>query len=289
MYEKLEVCPVCKHTDFKNFLICTDHSISGESFALNQCKKCSVVFTNPRPTDSALPKYYDDPDYISHQNQSTNLINCVYKLVRNYTLSKKVKMLKKYSTGTSILDYGCGTGDFLATCKRRGYTTYGYEPNPIAKEQAGTKGIAVVEDIKDIKGDIDIITAWHVLEHVSDLRKTIKLLRKKLSDTGVLLIAVPNLNSYDAAYYKEHWAALDVPRHLYHFTQESFGKLLELNKLTLVNTIPMHFDSYYVSLLSEKYKNQRNNYFRALKTGYTSNQKAKQTGEYSSLIYVIRK
>ena len=289
MYEKLEVCPVCKHTDFKNFLICTDHSISGESFALNQCTKCSVVFTNPRPSESALPKYYEDPNYISHQNKSTNLINFVYKLVRNYTLSRKVRLLQKYSAGTTVLDYGCGTGDFLATCQKKGYTTYGYEPNPLAREQAESKGLTVVEDIKKIKDDVDIITAWHVLEHVSELRKTVKILRKKLSKTGILVIAVPNLNSHDSAYYKEYWAALDVPRHLYHFTQHSFGKLLEATKLKLIHTIPMHFDSYYVSLLSEKYKNQKDNYFQALKRGYLSNQKAKKTGEYSSLIYVVRK
>ena len=289
MYEKLEVCPVCKHTSFTNFLICTDFSITGESFALNQCKKCTLVFTNPRPSEQALPDYYKHPNYISHQNKSTTLVNFVYKIVRQYTNSRKAKLLRNYSKGKTLLDYGCGTGEFLAACHTKGYTTYGLEPNESAREQALSKNLQIVENLKALKDPVDIITAWHVLEHVTDLRKTIKALKKKLSKNGIMIIAVPNLDSYDSKYYQEHWAALDVPRHLYHFTQKSFGKLIEVTKMQLVDTIPMYFDSFYVSLLSEKYKHQSNNYIKALRTGYNSNVKAKKTGEYSSLIYILKK
>ena len=144
MYERLEVCPICKHTSFENYLICNDHSISGESFALNKCHKCELVFTNPRPDDNSLGKYYEDDNYISHANKSSNLTNFLYKLVRRYTLSKKVNLLKKFSKGHSILDYGCGTGEFLQACQNKGFTTYGYEPNEIAKKQAENKGIQIV-------------------------------------------------------------------------------------------------------------------------------------------------
>ena len=289
MYEKLEVCPVCKNSDFINHLICTDHSITGESFALNKCRKCKLIFTNPRPSEASLPKYYQSDDYISHSNKSSNLINLAYKLVRRYTIRKKVKLLKKYTSGKSILDYGCGTGDFLLACKLRGFHVEGFEPNHFAREQSVNKGIEVITDLKATKQKVDIITAWHVIEHVSELKKTIKLLKKKLNEDGLLIIAVPNINSYDSIHYKEHWAALDVPRHLYHFSQESFGTLLAKTKLQLVDTVPMYFDSYYVSILSEKYLHGKTNFLKAIKIGRKSNQLAKKSGEYSSLIYIIRK
>lgn len=289
MYEKLEVCPICRHSNFENYLICKDHSISGESFALNKCKKCELVFTNPRPKEAVLSKYYEDSNYISHANKSTNLINFLYKLVRSYTLSKKVQLIKTNSIGKTLLDYGCGTGEFLQKCTKKGYSTFGVEPNQVARIQAESKGLKVVQDLNLLNEKFDIITAWHVLEHVSDLKKTTKELRKLLNENGLLIVAVPNLESYDSAYYKEHWAALDVPRHLYHFTQSTFGKLIEETNLHLLKTLPMQFDSYYVSMLSEKYLTGKTHIFKALRIGHTSNKKAKQSGEYSSLIYILKK
>lgn len=289
MYEKLEVCPICKHTNFTNYLISTDNSITGESFALVKCTKCELVFTNPRPNEENLPKYYDADDYISHSNKPNNLINFIYKIVRNYTISRKVSLVKKYTSGKAILDYGCGTGEFLQSCQKQGFNSYGFEPSSSASRQAEEKNITLVKDLKKLKEKVDVITAWHVIEHVSELKKTIKILQKKLNNDGVMLIAVPNLNSLDSQIYGEYWAALDVPRHLYHFTQETFGKLIAKTKLTLVETIPMHFDSYYVSMLSEKYMSPKGNIFNAIKNGYKSNSNARRTGEYSSLIYVLKK
>ncbi len=289
MYEKLEVCPLCKSTNFKNFIICKDHMISGESFALNKCTKCELVFTNPRPDVQSLSKYYDSDQYISHTNKSNNIINFVYKLVRIYTTRKKIKIIKEYSKGKSVLDYGCGTGKFLEACKKAGYDTTGLEPNDIARAQAKTKGLNVIENLKKHKEKVDIITLWHVLEHVSDLKKTIKSLKKNLKKDGILLIAVPNMNSFDAHHYKGYWAAYDVPRHLYHFTKVSFGRLVVKSKMSLIDTIPMKFDAYYVSLLSEKYSLGKINLINALKIGFKSNRQASKNGEYSSLIYVLKK
>ena len=188
-----------------------------------------------------------------------------------------------------LLDFGCGTGEFLAQCTKSGFKTFGYEPNENASNQATSKGLSIIQNLKDLNQKMDAITAWHVVEHVPNLRDTIKDLKKKLSKDGILFIAVPNVNSFDARHYKEYWAAYDVPRHLYHFSQNSFGKLIAKCKLHLVDTIPMKFDSYYVSLLSEKYLNGKTDFIRALKTGYKSNHHAKKNGEYSSLIYVLKK
>lgn len=289
MYEKIEVCPGCKHTLFSNFLICTDHSISGESFALSKCNKCELVFTNPRPTEDSLTKYYASDNYISHSNKSNNLINSIYKLVRNYTTSKKIQLIKKVAHGKQLLDYGCGTGFFLSKCKKEGYHTFGYEPNEDASKIAIGQDLTLLSSIKESDASFDIITAWHVIEHIISLRETLETLVNKLRTDGILIIAVPNLSSFDSNYYGEYWAALDVPRHLYHFTQTSFGKLVADLELKIQDVIPMYFDSYYVSLLSEKYKKTSGSIFNAIKTGYLSNKKAKQTGEYSSLIFILKK
>lgn len=289
MYEKLENCPVCKNTNFQNHLICKDHSVSSESFALSKCQSCQLVFTNPRPGENELSNYYLSENYISHTSKASNIINLIYKLVRVYTIRGKLRIIKKYNNGKNVLDYGCGTGDFLYHLNKKGYTTSGYEPSEIANKLLDKRSINRVKNIQKDTNKYDVITAWHVIEHVPDPRKTVKTLSKKLAENGVMFIAVPNVLCFDALHYKENWAAYDVPRHLYHFSQQSFGKLIEKCKLKLVDTIPMKFDSYYVSMLSEKYSHGKNNLASALKIGYRSNKLAKKNGEYSSLIYVLKK
>ncbi|MEO9872411.1 class I SAM-dependent methyltransferase [Ekhidna sp.] len=289
MYEKLDSCPLCKNTKFDNYMICDDHTVTEESFALVKCSKCQLIFTNPRPLESELSRYYNSEDYISHTNNGNSLLNILYKIVRLYTLKRKVNLLSKYSKKGSILDFGCGTGDFLNSCQNSGWQAFGFEPDNGARGVAQKKITnSIYTDLEQIKNKFDIISAWHVVEHISSLRETIKLLKKRLKDGGHLIIALPNNKSYDANHYQEKWAAYDVPRHLYHFDQESMKTFIIQFKLKLVNIIPMKFDSYYVSLLSEKYRKD-GGLLRALKTGYQSNQKAKKTSEYSSLIYILKK
>lgn len=292
MYEKLENCPSCAHPKFNNYLICKDYSVSGESFALVKCANCELVFTNPRPSKKELSKYYSSDQYISHTNKSNTLVNLIYKIIRHFTLWRKVKLIKKYSRTGTILDYGCGTGHFLQSCKSAGFATTGVEPDMNARNQAKQRtGTSVIENVEDIPKTekFDVITAWHVIEHVSDLRETLKHLRKHLTKDGCMIIAVPNVLSLDAAHYKEYWAAYDVPRHLYHFSPQAFKKLIKRAKLKLVDTRPMKFDAFYVSMLSEKYQHGRNNYWRAFLCGLKSNKSAVATGNYSSLIYILTK
>ena len=135
----------------------------------------------------------------------------------------------------------------------------------------------------------DIITMWHVLEHVSELNERIGELKRILKKDGTIFIAVPNCISYDANYYNKFWAAYDVPRHLYHFTPDSMKRLLEKFNFSRIDVLPMRFDSYYVSMLSEKYKTGRSNILKALYIGWKSNRYAmKDKISFSSLLYVIR-
>lgn len=292
MYEKLENCPSCNHPQFENFLICKDHSVSQESFALVQCTNCQLIFTNPRPKKDELSKYYQSDDYISHTDASTSFINLLYKLARTFTLQAKLRTLRRYQRSGTILDYGCGTGDFLRTCLKARWSVQGIEPDEKARTIAENKlSITLKQDISEIPKNTkyDVITAWHVLEHVSDLRGTLKNLRKRLEKEGFLFIAVPNVTSHDAQHYREYWAAYDVPRHLYHFSQESFNSLITKSKLKLIDTLPMKLDAYYVSLLSERYLNGKNRFIPALIEGLESNNQGSKTGNYSSLIYVLTK
>ena len=190
----------------------------------------------------------------------------------------------------TFLDVGAGTGEFLKVCKNNSWKVFGTEPNNDARTIAVKKGIVLERDISKFSNQkFEIITLWHVLEHVENLSEYISNLNTMLSDCGRLIIAVPNFNSDDAKYYKEFWAAFDVPRHLWHFSQQSIHRLFLKENMLVEKTIPMKFDSYYVSLLSEKYKNGKSNFMSALYRGFVSNWKARASSEYSSLIYVIKK
>lgn len=292
MYEKLEECPICKFTQQENFLICNDHSVTKESFALVHCPKCTLVYTSPRPTIEHIERYYQSESYISHTNEGNNLVNILYKVARKYALAWKYRLVKKQlgSPTGSLLDYGCGTGEFLQSMANKTWEVKGIEPNEKARNQAINKGLEIQPSLnKENKEFFDIITAWHVIEHVHDLKETISKLRKRLTPDGKLIIAVPNYNSQDSKRYKEFWAAFDVPRHLYHFSQESIKEMAHATKLHISDTIGMPLDAYYVSMLSEKYSQSKSPMIRGLLQGYNSNKSAKLSGEYSSLIYVLSK
>ncbi len=293
MFEKVVNCPVCSSTNFKNHIICKDHMITQESFSIVKCIDCNFLFTNPRPDTEHIGNYYKSDQYISHTDKSNNLINSVYKLARIYTLNKKVKLISSLANDKNILDFGCGTGDFLNACKSNSWKIHGFEPDKdasiIASKKTGIEILNTISQLDDLK-NISIITLWHVLEHISDLNNTIQKLLGTLSENGKILIAVPNHESLDAMKYKEHWAAYDVPRHLYHFSQESMTLLMEKHSLKIKQILPMKLDSYYVSLLSEKYISGHSNIMNSIINGWKSNIYAKNNNKnYSSLIYICSK
>ena len=267
---------------------CVDYTVSNESYELLMNPKYKMMVTLPVPSD--LENYYKSEDYISHTNANKSVFDKVYQRVRKHTLQKKLSLINSFnSTSKKVLDIGSGTGDFLSTCKKNSWNVFGVEPSKEAREISIGNGVEAVNDLSLLtEGDFDVITLWHVLEHVENLLEYIEVLKSKLKPDGVLIIAVPNYNSFDANYYKEHWAAFDVPRHLWHFSQESIRKLFSQVYMKVEKTIPMKFDSYYVSMLSEKYRSGKNKFLKAFYIGFLSNLKARSTSEYSSLIYVIK-
>ncbi|WP_024768614.1 class I SAM-dependent methyltransferase [Aquimarina macrocephali] len=277
-----------KTLDF--FIECKDYTVSGEKFQLLYDKEYDMLVTSPKPNEKELGKYYESEDYISHTDSKRSLFEKLYHLVKTYSLNKKVKLISKLNQQRGVLlDIGAGTGDFLSAAKNRGWKIEGVEPNNQAKELAKQKGIDLKPETANLDSkSFDVITMWHVLEHIPDLQLQIRELRRLLKPNGFVIIAVPNFKSYDAKQYNSFWAAYDVPRHLWHFSKTSIQKLFEEENLKLEKVLPMKFDSFYVSLLSEKYKSGKMNFLNAFWVGLRSNLKAKRSGEYSSHIYILK-
>lgn len=271
-------------------LIVKDHTVSNKEFTLRYDPKYHMYFTHPKPLQEELPAYYESADYISHTDGKRSFTELLYQGVKKLTLSQKRKIIGKYQSHKGlVLDLGCGTGDFISYLNKNHWNVIGVEPIPKARHLAVKKGLRVCSNIGDLEtSHFDTITMWHVLEHVYHLDKQLTWLKDHLSEKGNIFIAVPNFESWDAQYYGTYWAAYDVPRHLYHFSHKAIAMLFQDVGLELVETIPMKFDAYYVSLLSEKYKTGNRNYVRALRSGFISNYKAKRSGNYSSKIYVLR-
>jgi 2-polyprenyl-3-methyl-5-hydroxy-6-metoxy-1,4-benzoquinol methylase len=297
---EIDRCPVCDGRAFVPFLTCQDYSISREIFPIIRCIECDLLITSPRPSTDQLGKYYTSPAYTSHISTAKNIIDKIYLTARQFTLKWKLSLLEKTthtSSQKSVLDFGCGTGEFLKVAKSNGWITMGMEPSDFARRQADT---TIAQDIKasllEVTSDnkkFDAITLWHVLEHVENLNTTLQTLKDLLEQSGIIFIAVPNYTSWDGAHYEKQWAGYDVPRHLWHFSTKSMNHLLEKHSLKLARIIPMRLDAFYVSLLSEKYRNKNSTsivgMIKAFVNGLRSNYQARRSMEYSSLIYVVKK
>ncbi|WP_405411604.1 class I SAM-dependent methyltransferase [Maribacter sp. Asnod1-A12] len=266
-----------------------DFLVTQENFELVHDSKTDMLITKPVPKD--LSKYYDPNNYISHSDDSNSLLEKIYQLVKKYTLNKKVQLINHYTNQEKkLLDIGCGTGEFLIHAKNKNWKTVGVELNDQARQKASNKKIDTFKSLDNLNNQkFNVITLWHVLEHLPNLEDQILKIKSLLEKNGTLIIAVPNYKSYDAKYYKQYWAAYDTPRHLWHFSQKAIKTIFAEKNFIVKDTLPMYFDSYYVSLLSEKYKNGSTNYLKAFYRGLVSNLKAKSTTEYSSLIYVLKK
>jgi 2-polyprenyl-3-methyl-5-hydroxy-6-metoxy-1,4-benzoquinol methylase len=288
-------CPVCGSSDINRLLTVKDHSVSKEEFVIWQCSNCSLRFTQDVPDEASIGSYYQSSDYISHSNTSKGVVNKLYQKVRNYTLNQKANLIIGQTVKRGkILDLGAGIGAFLNTMKQKGWEITGIEPDEGARQQAKNlfdielKETPILNHLPD--NNFDAITLWHVLEHVHQLHDYVERLKKLLKPNGKLFIAVPNYESLDSSIYKSFWAAYDVPRHLYHFTPKAIDVLMETHGLKVVSKKPMWFDSFYISLLSSKYKNGKTKWIGAGLSGLRSNFKTLFNKDHcSSIAYIIEK
>jgi len=266
-----------------------DYSVSKEIFDLHHNPEFDLLITFPKPSLEKLPSYYESEDYISHTDGKRSLFEKMYHFIKNIALKNKLNLINSESQKGKLLDIGAGTGDFLVVAKKDGWQITGIEPGEKPRNIAIQKGVSFANDLAELEDNsFDAITMWHVLEHVPDLEFQIKELKRLIKPNGTIVIAVPNFKSFDANYYGKFWAAFDVPRHLWHFSKTAIEKLFAIENLKLVKIVPMKFDSFYVSLLSEKYKNGSMNFLKAFWIGLKSNHYGKRNMEYSSHIYVIK-
>ena len=288
------LCPVCGSAGISEVFKVKDNTVSQEYFEIYHCRNCQVRFTQNPPSETSIGAYYKSEDYISHTDSSKGLINRMYRFVRNFSLNQKKKLVEK-ETGLkngNLLDVGSGTGHFASAMQKAAWKVTGLEPDEgaraVAFKEHSIELLPSAELFNLSEKKFNAITLWHVLEHVHDVKKYIQTFKKLLADTGRLVIAVPNYTSYDAEKYKEYWAAYDVPRHLYHFTPQTMQWLMKECGLKIVDVKPMWFDSFYVSLLSSKYKNGNTNWVGAFWTGLISNFKAiGDAKKCSSVIYIV--
>ncbi|HYE55086.1 MAG TPA: class I SAM-dependent methyltransferase [Chitinophagaceae bacterium] len=287
-------CPLCAAPDIRPALTAKDHTVSGESFDIWECSDCTARFTQNTPEPDSIGAYYRSDNYISHSNTNRGLVNKLYHRVRKITLAQKRKLIQqvtKIQTG-NLLDVGAGTGLFVDTMRKGGWKVTGLEPDATARTRAREMNI-MLQDISDLyqlpAANFDVITLWHVLEHVHDVHGYLKQLKHILKHEGHLVIAVPNYTSADARLYRQFWAAYDVPRHLYHFSPASMQALLRLHGFQLEAIYPQWFDSFYVSLLSEQYRTGHSNFIKGIWNGFRSNLNAvRSKKQCSSLIYVAK-
>jgi|TARA_B110001452_G_scaffold244578_1_gene228677 2-polyprenyl-3-methyl-5-hydroxy-6-metoxy-1,4-benzoquinol methylase len=290
--EKILACPVCKGKEHKKHIEGKDHNVTGETFTITECKGCEFRFTNPRPKEKYIYKYYQSKSYISHSSTKKGLINKTYHLVRSYQFYKKKKAIQKKNNVEKgkILDIGCGTGDFLKYMDSSGWEIDGVETDKGARiiaEKKLNKKIKEKLNLFNEENKYDVITMWHVLEHVYNVEGYLKKINKLLKKGGFVVIGIPNCNSYDAKKYKENWVAYDLPIHLSHFRKKDIKKLAKKNKFELKDIKPLFFDAYYIGMLSSNKSGSTS--VLGFLHGLFSNLKAKSTGEYSSLMYFLFK
>jgi len=289
--EEVLECPVCNNKSFTPLVSCQDYTSSQEMFHVKLCSQCGLGITSPRPDLSSSPAYYQSKQYISHTAQSRGLFDSIYLIVRQFTTRWKYGLVRPFIHQQGLLDYGCGTGAFLRTVKKKGHAVAGVEPSHEARSKV-PDDISTAASLSQLPHSrFDVITLWHVLEHVYSPGETIRQLSALLTEKGAMLIAVPNRESHDAQYYERYWAAYDVPRHLWHFTPSSMAAFLQREGLQIKETIPMKLDAYYVSLLSERYSRSGSlgvsGTLHAVWKALQSNWKARKEKRYSSLIFLV--
>jgi len=289
-------CPLCFSENAGKYLPIIDHFLSKETFDLFKCSDCNFIFTQDHPDEKDAGHYYESKDYLSHNNTANGFIDILYGLSRNVMLNRKWRTIRQF-TGLdkgNLLDIGTGSGHFASFMKEKGWIVKGIEINDNVREASASRfGLDIISpgQITTLAaGRFDCITLWHVLEHLQDPFKYASEIKRLLKPGGSCIVALPNCKSYDAQYYRDFWAAYDVPRHLWHFTPQTFRKFTEKTGLILKEIKALPLDVFYISLLSEKYKASKLHFISGMIKGlwFAVLSLFRKEGS-SSLIYLLKK
>lgn len=253
--DRADACPVCGANAHSTAITAKDLTVSQLDFQIERCHACDAHFTTPRPSPENIGEFYRSTKYISHTDQDKSILARVYRAVRKHAISQKLKLIHRTHSTGRLFDLGCGTGAFIKQAAHRGFQVTGVEPSAEArKHAAATTEAQIYAALSDVPKEtrFDVVTMWHVLEHMYAPAETLKTLHKHMAENGLLVIAVPNRDSWDASHYGRAWAAWDVPRHLTHFSGQDVLRILERTGFRILGTRPMWFDAPYVAILSER-------------------------------------
>jgi 2-polyprenyl-3-methyl-5-hydroxy-6-metoxy-1,4-benzoquinol methylase len=255
------ICPLCNSDKYERHLRAPDrfHLAAGNLFEIVRCVTCGFIYLNPRPRIECLPEFYQDKNYqpfLSAQS-GKSWWDRIYNLARSYAVCGKRVKIEKLKRKGQLLDIGCGTGEFLNEMQKHGWQATGIEKDPRAAEVARQRyGLDVLTtDLTSshfAQNSFDVITFWHVLEHLPDPLHTLQRAKKMLKEDGLMLVAAPNISSYDARFYRSRWAALDAPRHLHHFVPATLARLCQAAGLEMFTARQMVLDAFYNCLMSER-------------------------------------
>lgn len=285
-------CPWCGSNKAQINLWLKDEFLTKKDFHICECLNCGLLYTMPRPSKEKIGAYYKSDEYYSHQENKKGFVPRLYEAIKKINLKHKFRLASRDLPVGKLLDIGCGVGDFLHVAENKGWQCTGVEPSEEAREIARQRikgDLLYSEDLEQLTDQsFDLITMWHVLEHVDDLKWQVAQLQRLIKPNGRIVIAVPNYRSYDGRFYNAYWAAYDVPRHLNHFNKTVLTKIFKASGLSLVSMDKLVWDAYYISFMSEQYKHHFMPLVRGVFRGLVSNAKARRSGEWSSLVYVFR-
>lgn len=295
-------CPCCGGRAYTLLFSCKDYLVSGKEFPLIRCTECGFLFTDQAPLPEELGGYYKSTEYVSHQDEQRGFINRIYRFIRRIMLSQKGRWVKQSMQGyfpKTMLEVGAGIGYFARYMQQKGVIISAIEQDEQARFQAEQRlGKVLYPYLSDLPteevptGGFDLIALWHVLEHIPDFSSHLQSFRQLLSDRGRLILALPNPNSFDAQYYGSHWAAYDVPRHLWHFSPQSVTSLARRFGWKVIAEKSLLLDGFYISILSEQ--NSRNKSLSSLLRGIWVGFRAfihalPNKRKASSIVYVLQK
>ena len=265
-----------------------DHFLTKEVFNVVEHSE-GVLKTQPDLDEKTLKKYYDSSQYSSHNNIG-GFIGFLYSLSAYIMLSFKFRVLAKHINKESlIVDFGCGTGGFMSSLKKKKYNVVGGDSNKKARDKCFEKKLTTFKSIKGFKENIDAITFWHSFEHVSNPNEILDQIINQSKNNLTVVIALPNYRSFDAKHYGAFWAAYDVPRHRFHYSVRGIKKLMKSYGFQCLKTKPMLLDAFYISIMSEKYKKSKLSFVKGIMAGLISNLSALYTSNYSSSVFVFKK
>lgn len=293
-------CPICEAGDSDNWLTVKDRfeTLDEQEFSIVRCNECGFRYLNPRPEPESLEPFYSNEAYdpFVSTKSTFSVSDGVYAFVRRFSLWRKRLLIEDVQREGLLLDVGCGTGEFLSYMQNFQWKVTGVEPNADARAYAASRGLRVLPELQRIqRSRFQVITLWHVLEHLPDLRSAVQHLIHLLAPSGYLVLAMPNVDASDAREYGEHWVALDTPRHLYHFTQTDVEELFRAFPIELISARGLWLDTIYNVLYSEQLHRAQTGeryrpwtMLRTLIRSYSNDARSERT-EASASVYIFQK